>query len=123
MTYEIHLECLLGKRVLDVDGQSVGRIEEIRAEQDGGDYYVQEYLLGPYALLERVSLWVTGLSWLRRLHTGPSNPAYRIPWDQLDLSDPEQPRLRCTKGELQERMGSLRPTDDDRREGKYHSAT
>src|SRR3954469_22125775 len=95
--YEIHLECLLGKRVLDVNGQSVGRIEEMRAELDGGDYYVQEYLLGPYALLERLSLWVKSRSWLRRLQTHTHDSAYRIPWDQLNLRDPEQPRLRCTR--------------------------
>jgi hypothetical protein len=39
-------------------GKSVGRIDEVRAEKRGDDVYVQAYLLGPYALQERLSLWI-----------------------------------------------------------------
>lgn len=36
-TREIHLELLLGKRVLDLEGKPIGRIEEVRAEQQGDE--------------------------------------------------------------------------------------
>jgi sporulation protein YlmC with PRC-barrel domain len=55
MTHEVHLELLLGKRVLDQTGKPVGRIEEVRAEQQGDEWVIQEYLVGTAALLERLS--------------------------------------------------------------------
>jgi len=100
-TQEIHLECLLGKQIVDANGQSVGRIEEVRAEKHGGDVYVQEYLLGPYALLERLSLWFMRLPLIHLLHDHNVGGGYRVPWAQLDLTDPERPRIRCSKENLQ----------------------
>jgi sporulation protein YlmC with PRC-barrel domain len=99
-THEIHLESLLSKRVLDINGQSIGRIEEVHAVQHGEDYYVHEYLLGPYALLERLSLWVMTLPLLRLFRARNCGAEYRLPWDRLDLTDPERPQLRCTREEL-----------------------
>jgi sporulation protein YlmC with PRC-barrel domain len=99
-TQEIHLERLLGKRVVEANGQSVGRIEEVRAEKQGDGVYVQEYLLGPHALLERLSVWLMRVSPMRRVHDHRSG-GYRVPWDQLDLTNPERPRLRCPKQTLQ----------------------
>jgi len=97
---EIYLERLLSTRVVDTNGQSVGRIEEVRAEKQGDAVYVQEYLLGPYALLARLSVWLTRLPPMRWVYDHGSG-GYRVPWDQLDLTDPERPRLRCTKQILQ----------------------
>ena len=94
---EIHLELLLSKRVVDAKGQSAGRIEEVCAEQQGEELVVQEYLLGPYALGERLVVWRPRLRWLG---IGKSSYGYRVPWDKMDLTDPEQPRLRCAKEEL-----------------------
>jgi hypothetical protein len=93
---EIHLESLLGRPVIDAGGMVVGRIEEIRAEFVDGEWRVMEYLTGSLGLLERLSLAraltlvlrVVGIPGLR------SSSSRRIPWDQIDLSDPNHLRMR-----------------------------
>jgi hypothetical protein len=46
-------------------------------------------------------VWLIGLRLLHWLGVGKSNRGYRVPWDKMDLTDPEQPRLRCAKEELE----------------------
>lgn len=98
---EIHLELLLGKRVLDSTGKAVGRIEEVRAQQQGNEWVIQEYLIGSAALLERLSAWTLGLGILRLLGARKLHSGYRVPWDKLDLTNPDRPRLCCNLQELQ----------------------
>lgn len=102
MAREIHLELLLGRQVLDATGKPVGRIEEVRAEQQGDEWVIQEYLIGYAAILERLSAWTLGLAILHLLGAHKIHGGYRVTWDKLDLTNPQQPRLRCTLGELQE---------------------
>ncbi len=97
---EIHLELLLSKPVLDLEGEEVGRIQEVRVEQQGDEWIVQEYLIGPAAILERLSAWTIGLKILHLLFAGQGTGGYRVPWDKLDLTDPRHPRLRCHLHEL-----------------------
>jgi sporulation protein YlmC with PRC-barrel domain len=99
---EIHLELLLGKRVLDSTGKAVGRIEEVLAEQEGDEWVVREYLIGYAAILERLSAWTIGLAILHRLGARKIHGGYRVPWDKLDLNNPEQPRLLCTLEKLKQ---------------------
>ncbi|MDZ8222418.1 MULTISPECIES: hypothetical protein [unclassified Nostoc] len=99
-TREIHLELLLGKPVLDSTGKAVGRIEEVRAEQQGEEWIVKEYLVGYAAVLERLSAWTIGLGILRLLGAHKIYSGYTVPWDKLDLTDPDNPRLRCSLDEL-----------------------
>ena len=95
----LHVENLIGRRVLSLDGATVGRLEEIRASRVGGEVVVTEFHVGSAALLERLSVLAIRLSphgasrrsWRR---------GYRVRWDQLDLSNPRQPRLRCPVEEL-----------------------
>jgi sporulation protein YlmC with PRC-barrel domain len=97
---EAHIELMLGKRVRDVDGHVVGRLEEFRVEiADDGDYVVTEFHIGPAALLERIAGFVVQLPFFRTLPSvkGP----YRVSWTQIDLSDPEQLRLTVRREELQ----------------------
>lgn len=101
-TRELHLELLLGKRVLDSTGKSVGRIEEVRAQQQGDEWFIQDYLIGTTALLERLSAWTIGLGILRLFGARKIYGGYQVPWDKLDLTDPEHPRLTCTLQELRE---------------------
>lgn len=82
---EVNLELLVGRRVVDADGRSAGRIEEVIAERDGDELLVVEYHLGSYAFIERL-----GIRTLLRL---PNRKARRVPWEEMDLSDPEHPRL------------------------------
>jgi hypothetical protein len=87
---EIHLERLLGKRVTDASGGTVGHIEEFRIERRGKDWVVVEYLVGVTGLLER--LGVRNLARLLGVRL-PERAAQRVPWDRLDLRDPEHPRV------------------------------
>lgn len=98
MAQELHLELLLGKRVRDAAGKPVGRIEEFRAEQEAGEWVLREYLVGRYGLGERLSAWSIIRFLLRRRRTRASG--YRIAWNQLDVTDPDHPRLRCLREKL-----------------------
>ena len=97
---EIHLELLLGKRVFALNGQSIGRLEEVRAELNArGSCFVTEFLIGSYAVLERLSAWRMGRAIMRTLHVGRKE-GYRVRWEQLDLSDPRRPTLVCEINDL-----------------------
>ena len=96
---EIHLELLLSKRVTDQEGKPVGRIEEVRAKEQDGEWVVEEYHVGPAALLERLSASGIGGRFLRMAGVR-DHPGYRVPWDKLDLSDPDKPKLLCEVSEL-----------------------
>jgi hypothetical protein len=87
-TPKVRFELLLGKRVRDPEGVGVGRIFSAHAEIDGADCVLREYLLGPGALLARFGI---SLRWWEPLC---------IPWDLIDIADPEHPRLRCSAAEL-----------------------
>jgi hypothetical protein len=95
---EAHVELLLGRRVLAANGRSVGRIEEIVARFEDGECRVEEFHLGAYALFERLAAWHLGRAILRTLRLGGAS--YRVSWRELDLSDPEHPRLRCAASAL-----------------------
>jgi hypothetical protein len=102
----LHLELLLGHQVLDIDGRPAGRIEELIARRDGDQCYIHAYVLGRAGLAERMS--VAGLSSLLVGFLGARRHApagHRVPWNRMDLSDPERPRLTCTLAEL----GAMQP--------------
>jgi hypothetical protein len=90
---ELHLDCLLGRRVLARNNQSVGRLEEFRVERQGRDWVIVEYVIGSAGLLERLGVGV-GLLF------GKAGGGYVARWDQLDISDPAHPRLTCGVQEL-----------------------
>ncbi|HEV2835807.1 MAG TPA: hypothetical protein VGW58_10845, partial [Pyrinomonadaceae bacterium] len=60
--------------------------------------FVSEFLIGSYALLERLSVWRIGRAVLRTLHV--RKDSYRVSWDQIDLSDPQRPQIKCGVDEL-----------------------
>jgi hypothetical protein len=95
----IHVQLLLGEKVLARNGQPIGRLEDIRTEKDRGHFFVSEFLVGSYAFLERFAAWRMGRM-LLRLFGARRREGYRIRWDQLDLSDPHRPRLLCDVNEL-----------------------
>ena len=102
---EIELQHLVGRRVLSQDGQTVGHIEAIRAEQDGDDLVVTEFHVGAYAALERLSASIMGAALLDFFRLRSRKRGYRIPWDRLDLSEPARPRLIGPKEDLPELKG------------------
>lgn len=96
---QIHVELLLGEKVFALKGMSIGRLEEIRTEINKGHCFVSEFLVGSYAMLERLAAWHIGRALLRVLGA-KKKEGYRIRWDQLDLSDPRHLRLLCDVEEL-----------------------
>jgi sporulation protein YlmC with PRC-barrel domain len=86
---EISLELLVGRAVLTKDGGRLGRIEEIKANDNAE---VTEFLVGKQAFLERLS--ALGLFYRKK-------SGYRIRWDQIDLSDPLAPTLTCQVTDLE----------------------
>ena len=94
---EVKLELLLGTRVVDINGERVGRIEEVLADRAGDELLVTHYLVGSYGLFERFSIYHVGIGLLRYLGSrSQSAHPHRIPWDKMDLTDPEHPRLTCS---------------------------
>ena len=96
---QIHVELLLGEKVFALNGLPIGRLEEIRTEINKGHCFVSEFLVGNYALFERLAAWRIARTLLRVLGIGRKE-GYRIRWDQLDLSDPQHPRLLCDVDDL-----------------------
>lgn len=66
----------------------------------GDGCYVTEYLVGAYALFERLAAWRVARSMIRLFRLTKKGGGYCIRWDQLDLTDPARPALRCKVGEL-----------------------
>jgi len=98
-TEQIHVELLLGEKVFAQNGRPIRRLEEIRTEANHGHFFVSEFLVGSYAVLERLAAWRIGRAVLRVLGARKKE-GYRIRWDQLDLTDPHRPRLLCEVNEL-----------------------
>jgi hypothetical protein len=97
---EIHLECLIGRRIHDSDGRNVGVIEEIEAELQDGEWVVTKVLTGPMGMLTRLSSLGIGAWLLGFLGARKSAGGHEIAWRDLDLHDPIRPRLRCPADEL-----------------------
>ena len=96
---ELHVESLVGTHLRDESGTSLGRIEEIVVEIRGTDWVVVELHVGPGAMLGRVAELTTlvpAFGFLRRRMA----KHYRVPWDQVDVSDPARPRATVRHGEL-----------------------
>ncbi len=90
---ELRLDCLIGRKVFAPNNRSVARLEEVHAEMHGKGCVITEYVLGSAGLSERLGVSV-------RLLFGRRGGGYIARWDQIDLSDPEHPRLTCPVEEL-----------------------
>jgi sporulation protein YlmC with PRC-barrel domain len=97
---EINVELLLGTKVRDVDGSYVGRIEELRVEQDDKACLVDAYLIGASAVIQRLSAWTLVRPIRKVLRSRKLYSLYQVPWQDMDLSDPRHPRLRTAKRDL-----------------------
>jgi hypothetical protein len=90
---ELRLDRLIGRRVLGANNRTVGRLEEVRAEQQGDVCEVTGYVIGTAGLLERLHVGV-------KVVLGRRVGGYLARWDQIDLDAPERPRLLCPVEEL-----------------------
>ncbi|HST06785.1 MAG TPA: PRC-barrel domain-containing protein [Gemmatimonadaceae bacterium] len=96
---EINAELLLGRKVRDANGEKVGRIEEFQVERRDNACLVEAYLLGTSAVIDRLSAWSL-IRPIRGSLRGSAVAVYRVPWEEMDLSDPEHPKLRVPKSKL-----------------------
>jgi len=97
MSTDIRLDRLVGREVYTANHRRLGRLQEFRAERRGTSWVITEYVIGPAGLVERLGLGV-------RLILGIERAAgYVARWDQLDLSRPDRPTLRCSVDSLQRR--------------------
>jgi sporulation protein YlmC with PRC-barrel domain len=105
---EVLLSHLLGRKVYDVDGRSLGRLEELRAEielhERGVDYVVVEFHVGAYGALEALAGGHFARHLLRLFAPLSRYRRYRVPWEWMDLGDPERPVVMRPAGELSTRM-------------------
>jgi hypothetical protein len=94
MIRRCRLDRLVGREVSTANGRRLGRIEEFRAERSGHRWVLREYVIGGAGLLERLGLGTRLLLGMKRA-TG-----YVARWDQIDITDPDRPRLTCPVGDL-----------------------
>ena len=97
---EVNVELLLGTQVRDIDGEKVGRIQELRVDRHDKSCVVESYLIGASALIERLSVWTLVRPVARALHARKLYYLYDVRWQDMDLSNPWRPTLRIAKGEL-----------------------
>lgn len=96
---EVNAELLIGRNVRDVNGEKIGRIEEFQVENEEKACLVEAYLVGASGLVARLSAWSLVRPIAHALRGRVPSP-YKVPWDQMDLSDPRHPTLRIGKSEL-----------------------
>lgn len=94
----IPVSSLLGRRVRDAEGRSIGRIRELIAEIElhphGSDYVVTRIVVGRFRSLDIVATGGFVPAMLQRFLNRIGYAPQELPWDAIDLSDPEHPRLR-----------------------------
>ena len=95
MSDSFRLDRLVGREVHTANNRRLGRLEEFRAERQGNTWIIKEYVVGTAGLMERLGLGVRLLLGLER------SGGFIVRWDQLDVSDPDRPRLTCAVQELQ----------------------
>jgi hypothetical protein len=94
MSADLRLDRLLGREVLTANNRSLGRLEEFRAERRGSGWVITEYVIGRAGLFERLGL-------AARLVVGvAAGGGFVARWDQLDVGNPDRPRLVCPVEEL-----------------------
>jgi hypothetical protein len=94
MSASLRLDRLLGRMVLTANNHKLGRVEEFRAERRGTQWVITEYIIGTAGLLERLGASSRLLLGLARVGGVVAR------WDQLDLTNPDCPRLTCAVGDL-----------------------
>ncbi|MEO8910738.1 MAG: hypothetical protein ABI408_10990 [Gemmatimonadaceae bacterium] len=97
---DVGVELLLGTKVCDIDGETVGRIEEIRVERKGSALLVGSYLIGVSALIDRLSAWTLVRPIKRLLSARHIYSLYEVPWQDMDLSNPDRPQVRTARRDI-----------------------
>jgi hypothetical protein len=89
MTRAPRLDRLVGRIVHTMDGRRVGRLEAFTVRRHDDTWFISAYMIGVIGLLERLGVG-------SRLILGRAGGGgYVARWDQMDLTDPDRPRLTC----------------------------
>jgi len=96
----IRAEFLLSRTVRDIDGRRAGRIEEIEVENSSQGCFVTGFVLGTKGLLQRLSFRGIAPLFIPSMSAKRQKRAKAVPWQQMDLTNPKRPRLRCSKDDL-----------------------
>lgn len=95
---EVRVEHLMGRRVRDADGRSVGRIEEMHCDvvlhEHGRDYVVTTFRIGRFGWLDVLAGSVLSRELLKKLGRTFGYRQLEVGWKRMDLTDPARPRLR-----------------------------
>jgi sporulation protein YlmC with PRC-barrel domain len=105
---ELHLYETLGRKVRDANGEYAGRLEEIEVERGEESCLVMSYLVQHRGLRSRITAWALSDSLQKAIPTSEKSLPYRVPWDLMDLSEPEHPRITVPKAELKRARSSAR---------------
>ena len=108
----VSLSDLLGRRIHDVDGNAIGRIEELNADvelRDGSaEYVVTSVEVGRYDAVDTIASGWFIQRLVKRMVRATGYIRYDIPWDWIDLSDPHHPRALRPMSELPTTRHELR---------------
>ena len=105
MSVELSAELLLGRDVRDADGEVLGQIADLCARDEDGELVVRYYLVVPVRGAYRISVRTLLLEVLKLFRLPLGGQGYRIPWDEMDLSDPGRPRVRRRKEHMERFVG------------------
>ena len=94
----VNAEHIFEHVILDLQGNKVGHVQEMVTESEGDEQVVTEYHTGGFGFFEHLSAVAVG-KWVYKLFRKHAQ-GYVIRWDQLDISDPEHPRLTCPRSEI-----------------------
>ncbi len=97
---ELHLYELLGRKVHDANGAYAGCLEDIEVERGDESCLVTNYLVHHRGLVSRLTAWAISNSVRRSIPVSEKSLPYRVSWDQMDLTDPEHPRITVAQSEL-----------------------
>lgn len=101
MTKRVRVDLLTGRMVRDPAGRRVGRIRELIGEVErpgSGEYVVREFHLSSGGLLE--ALGGAQLARVLADRLGWKSNRRIVGWRDLELSDPERPRLKRSLAEI-----------------------
>ena len=95
---EVRIDRLLGRQVVAANGRPAGRLQEFVVEIRDNQWVITGYVIGLAGLAARFGVGARAL-------IGLPSAGYLARWDQIDLRNPDTPRLTCPIDELQKLNG------------------
>jgi sporulation protein YlmC with PRC-barrel domain len=103
-TRTVSLDELVGRVVRDADGKRIGRIEELKAEivleRGGNEYVVTQFGVGHWGPLDAIASGHFVQQLVRRIARAAHYVQYEVPWEWMDLTDVEHPRVMRAESEV-----------------------